>query len=96
MEGALAYKMTSNASYGLWQFFAMLRCRNMLYLKIKFTIEINEIINKGPLCTDWIEVWYLFMYFVRVHSRHCPSVYAMSLTMTFIIIQVYCIVLSFT
>jgi len=38
----------------------------------------------------------MYMYFVHVHYKRCPSVYAMRLTMTLTIIQVYCIVISFT
>ena len=96
MYGALAHEMTSDASNGLGQFFSMLRCRNMSYFYIIFTTNINQIINEGLLCTNWIEVWHLYMYFVHVHYKRCPSVYAMRLTMTLIIIQVYCIVISFT
>ena len=74
--------MTSNASNGLWHFFAMLKCRNIIYFYIKFTTYIDQIINKGLLCTDLIEVWHLYMYFVHVHNKRCPSLYAIWLTMT--------------
>jgi len=36
------------------------------------------------------------MCFAHVHYKRCPTVYAMWLAMSFIIIQVYCNVISFT
>ena len=92
MYGALAHEMTSNASNGLRQFFSIIRCRNMSYFNITFTTNINQIINESLLCTNWIDVWHLYMYFVHVHYKRCPSVYAMRLRKPLIIIQVYCIV----